>query len=388
MDGDRKRLIFVITQPVVGGAQKYVFDLAKDFNQNYQVSVACGGDKNGDLFQKLGKEKITAHHLKFLGREIKPGDDVLAFFEILKLFKSERPDIIHLNSSKAGLLGSLAAFFYQLSAKNYKPKIVFTAHGWIFKEDLSKWKKRAVVFLAWFSAKFQDKIICVSQNDFDQALKYKVAAARKLQVVHNGAGEVKFLTKKKARDEVSKLISREISVNDFLIVNFGRLYANKGLSYLIQAVQETRNKYQNLILVIFGDGPEREALQLLITNYQLQNTVFLAGDMPEVSKYLKAFDALVLSSTKEGFPYSILEAGLAGVPVVATDVGGVGEMVVNNQTGFLVEPKDSNALAKAVENIMANPNQAKKMAADLKKTVSQKFSFKDMVSKTEWVYKV
>ena len=124
MAGDRKKLLFVITQGVVGGAQKYVFDLAKHFNQtgHYEVGVAIGGRPNEDLFKKLAAEKIKTHHLKFLGRDIKLANDILAFFEMLKLFKKEQPDIIHLNSSKIGLMGGVAVFLSKLLTKNYKPK--------------------------------------------------------------------------------------------------------------------------------------------------------------------------------------------------------------------------------------------------------------------------
>ncbi|MFY9493067.1 MAG: glycosyltransferase family 4 protein [Minisyncoccia bacterium] len=383
-----KKLLFVITQPVVGGAQKYVFDLAKNLKDKYQVSVACGGSVGGHLFKALASEGINTVHIRSLAREVRILGDLKTFFELIKLFRKERPDIIHLNSSKVGFLGALAAFFYKLTTNNHKPKTIFTAHGWIFKEDMPGWKKKLAVFLEWKAALFKDRIICVSQDDFNQALKRRIAPPRKLYVIHNAVGETKFLSPKNARAEVGRMIGRDLPDNVFVVTNLGRLYANKGLNYLIQAIQETRNKCPNLKLVIFGDGPERQTLQALITNYQLQNTVFLAGDVPEVSKYLAAFDTMVLSSTKEGFPYSILEVGLAGVPVVATDVGGVNEAIKDGKTGILVEPKNSKMLAEAILKLASDRELAKKLTRGLKKTITQEFSFEAMIQKTEWVYKV
>lgn len=387
-----KRLLYVITQPVVGGAQKYVFDLAKNFSQGggYDVSAAIGSPADGDLFKKLEAEQIKTHFLKSLGREVSLVGDIKAFFEMLKLFRSERPDIIHLNSSKAGLIGAVAGFFCGWG-RYHKPKIIFTAHGWIFKEDLPGGKKKAAIFAEWLAAKFKDRIICVSRDDFNQALKYHIAGTRKLYTIHNSLGEgVKILSKEKAREEISKIIGRELSGDTFALANLGRLYANKGLNYLVDAVLCLKNKFpeKKIILVIFGDGPEREALQRQVTSYKLQDSVFLAGDVPDAAKYLAAFDAVVLSSIKEGFPYAILEAGAAGVPVVATNVGGIGEVIQNGVNGFLVPPKDAEALAGAVEKLIQNPDESQKMASELKKRVAKSFDFKTMASKTEWVYKV
>ncbi|MEK7077645.1 MAG: glycosyltransferase family 4 protein, partial [Patescibacteria group bacterium] len=339
-----KKLLFVITQPVVGGAQKYVFDLAKNLKNKHQVTVACGGSVGGHLFKALASEGVNTVHIRSLAREVRVLGDLKTFFELIKIFRKERPDIIHLNSSKVGFLGALAAFFYKLTTNNHEPKTIFTAHGWIFKEDMPGWKRRLAVILEWKAALFKDRVICVSQDDFDQALKRKIAPPRKLYVIHNAVGETKFLSPKNARAEVGRMIGREISDDVFIITNLGRLYTNKGLNYLIQAIQETRNKCPNLKLIIFGDGPELENLKSQISNLKLADSVFLAGDVPEVAKYLTAFDALALSSTKEGFPYSILEAGLAGVPVVATNVGGVNEAIKDGETGILIEPKNSQAL--------------------------------------------
>ena len=389
MEIGKKKLLFVITQPVVGGAQKYVFDLAKNFSKNYQVSVAIGGSEGGDLFKKLEVEKIETHFLKHLKREINLLHDIRAFFELVKLFKKEKPDIIHLNSSKPGLFGSLAGFFAGIGRRN-KPKIIFTAHGWVFKEDLSRRTRCIFVFLSWLSAKFQDRIICVSKDDFDEAIEHRVAPPRKLSVVHNSAGKINFLSKKEARAEISKLIGRELSEDAFVLVNLGRLYATKGLGYLIEAISnlETSFPSKKIVLVIFGDGPEREALKLQVTSYKLQDKVFLVGDVADAAKYLPAFDALILSSVKEGLPYLILEAGLAGIPVISTNVGGVGEIIKDGENGILIEPKNPQAIADAVKNIINDGDKAKKLSAKLKKSVSEDFSFKEMAERTEWVYKI
>jgi glycosyltransferase involved in cell wall biosynthesis len=323
--------------------------------------------------------------------------DFRAFFELIKLFKKEKPDIIHLNSSKAGLLGSLAGFFAGIG-RRYKPKIIFTAHGWIFKEDVPKKTKYISVFLSRLASRFQDRIICVSYDDFNEAIKRRVAPPRKLSVVHNSIDKIKFLSKKEAGDEISKMIGRGLPEDAFVLVNLGRLYATKGLGYLIEAVNNLGAKHlsKEIVLVIFGDGPEREALKLQVTSYpsnslgagKLQDKVFLVGDVAEASKYLTAFDALVLSSVKEGFPYAILEAGLAGIPVISTNVGGVSEIIKDGENGILIESKNPQAIRDAIISIISDSDRAKKLSAKLKKSVAENFSFEEMAERTEWVYKV
>jgi glycosyltransferase involved in cell wall biosynthesis len=118
------------------------------------------------------------------------------------------------------------------------------------------------------------------------------------------------------------------------------------------------------------------------------DSTFLAGDVANLTQYLKAFDALALSSTKEGLPYSILEAGLAGVPVVATNVGGIGEIIENEKNGLLVPPRNPELLAEAILELINHTEKAGSYSAILKKNVTKRFNFENMIARTEWVYKI
>ena len=181
------------------------------------------------------------------------------------------------------------------------------------------------------------------------------------------------------------MIGKELSGDDFVITNLGRLYANKGLGYLIDAVKELKQK---MFLVVFGDsGPEKALLKSQITNHKLQNNIFLVGDISDASQYLKAFDAMALSSIKEGFPYALLEAGMAGVPVIATNVGGIGEIIKNDETGILIESKNNKALADSILKVYNDKEFCQKISVNLKKVITKDFSFESLIEKTEWVYK-
>lgn len=386
MEFGKKKLIFVITQPVLGGAQKYVFDLARYFSKKafYDVVVAAGGPPEGYLFGELAKEKIKTHFLRNLGRPVKIWADISAFLEILSFFRRAKPDIVHLNSSKAGAIGALAGWLAGA-------KVIYTVHGWVFNEDWPRWQRAFYFLLEFLSARLKDRIICVSERDFWQALRCKIAPPRKVYTIYNAiAGKIMFRDRAAARDEIGRKINRTISDDTILLVNLGRLYATKGLAYLVEAVAQLKSKIRTreIILVIFGDGPEKESLKFKVESLKLEENVFLAGDTPNAAQLLRACDVMVLSSTKEGLPYALVEAGLAGLAAVATDVGGVSEIIENTKTGVLVPARDSASLAAGIEMLINDNTKAQKLATELKKMVQKKFDFKEMVEKTEWVYKV
>ena len=172
------KILYLITQSEWGGAQRYVFDLAVNFKDKFEVAAAFGGE--GGLKNKLDEENIRNFTLKNLVREINPWRDFLAFWEIYRLIRKTKPDILHTNSSKAEILGNLAGWLCGV------PKIVFTAHGFVFNEELGFWKKKLYIFLEKMAGFFADKIICVSGFDRAAALAHKIAGKNKLVVIHNG----------------------------------------------------------------------------------------------------------------------------------------------------------------------------------------------------------
>ena len=186
-----RQLLYLVTLSEWGGAQKYIFDLAANFShQGYVVSVALGGSQNSPLIQKLAKLNIQVYYLKNLQRSVNLYRDWLAFWDIVKLYKKIKPDIIHLNSSKAGSLGAIAAQCCKVK------KIIYTVHGLVLNEPLSAAKKAFYWLAEWLSAKFKTHLICVSEFDKQSLLKNKITPAKKITVIHNGIdlNNLKFFT--------------------------------------------------------------------------------------------------------------------------------------------------------------------------------------------------
>ena len=383
-----KKVLFIITQAEIGGAQKHVIDLASELSKTGEFECAVASEPNENFAKILKENGVEFSPIKRLQRSINPLSDLFALFEIYNLIKSQKPDIVHLHSSKAGVLGVLAGRMAGVK------KIVFTAHGWVFNEQLPWFKKRLYILISRFTALFQDSIICVSEYDKTAALKYKIAPEKKLFVIPNGINveKLKFLEKEQAKKQIQEIGNWKLEIGNFIVGSIANLYKNKAIDVLIEAAREIKNKKENIknefLFLVIGEGKERENLELRIKNYELSDHFFLIGAVPEAWKYLKAFDIFVLPSLKEGFPYAILEAMAAGLPIVASKVGGIPEMIAGGENGLLIKPGDAKELAAAILRLSQDEEMAKKLGNEAERTVKEKFGLQEMVKKTTEVYKI
>jgi len=400
------KILYIITQSELGGAQKNVLDLAVGLNNKHEVLVAAGNEGDGRFFEMLRDNHISCLRLKYLRRAINPYFDLRGLLEIKKLIKKEKPGIVHLHSSKAGVLGSLAGITLRLPSillginrSGCRLKIIYTVHGAVFTAAFSPLAQKIFLWLEKFTAYFKDKIICVSQNDKNLWLKYNAAPEKKLIVIHNGIAveKINFLEKEEAQEELIKFLdlrcpkiknSSIFGTSQVKIVGtIANFYPEKGLGYLIKAAKiiNKNNLAPNLVFVVIGEGRERKKLEEMIKERDLKNNFFLVGAIPEASKYLKAFDVFALPSIKEGFPYTILEAMAAGLSIVASLIGGIPEVIKNNENGFLILSKNPKILAERIADILDNPELAEKFSQNNREKVKE-FSVEKMLEKTEKVY--
>jgi len=352
----------------MGGAQRYVFDLATNLPKDqFEVVVAAGG--NGSLFKNLTQANIKTIKLNHLIRPINALKEVQALFELRKVIKHEQPHIVHLNSSKAGVIGSVAA-----KSIDRNIKVVYTAHGWVFNEPLNKVKKKFYQISERATAKFKDVIICVSQFDYNSALEKKIVTENQMGVVRNGLSFDKnlLLSKREARSRL------DLPQDKIIIGSIGYLYPNKGFEFLIESL---KNIADEILLVIIGNGRQASELNKKIGQMKLRDRVKIITNQRTPVKVLKAFDIYVCSSIKEGFPYSVLEAMSAGLPIVSTNVGGLPEMLDEN-SGILVEPKNSQALAKSISALLNDKQKALALGANATKRVGVKFTLEKMLTET------
>jgi glycosyltransferase involved in cell wall biosynthesis len=303
--------LFVITKSNWGGAQRYVYDLATSLPKSeFDVAVAFG--RRGPLASELEKDGIAVHEIKSLRRDVSFGADVKSFFELRRIFKKMRPDIVHLNSSKAGGLGALAARAAGV------PRILFTAHGWPFREQRTMIQRAALWVTSWITALLSTKIICVSDYDLRQARRMPFIAQKAVRI-YNGIGPQTLSSGEKIRSA--------FPAGAKITGTIGELTKNKNQIALIEQAEHSPDMY----VAIVGEGELREDLEKKIKEWGLGDRVKLFGFMP-ASDVLKGFDTFVLPSLKEGLPYVLLEARAAGLPIAASRVGGVGEILDSQNT--------------------------------------------------------
>lgn len=355
---ERPRLLVVVTLAETGGAQTFVRSLVEGLHREYSITVAAHGPGGAvpDACAELG---VPFHHLVNLVRPLDPRRDFLALGEMKRLVSRLRPDVVQVNSSKAGTIVRLAL------AGSGIP-VVFTAHGWAFagRQGVSGLYTTTVerVMSALGSA-----IVCVSDWDRSLALGRGIGTPDRMHVIHNGIvapPEAPHRGPWPARP---------------LLVCATRLVVpQKDVALLLRALAEPG--LENWRVRILGDGPERASLLAQRDALALKNRVEILGDRRDVADHLREADAFVLPSNWEGLPYSILEAMTAALPVVASRVGGVPELVLEGVTGFLVEPGSDVLMASALRGLDADGNRARAFGRAGHRHVREHFSHESMLA--------
>jgi glycosyltransferase involved in cell wall biosynthesis len=385
-----KKILYVITQGGPwGGAQKYVFDLASNLCKEFEIFVAVG-EKNNDedlqnaiaLHNRSANCQITLLQLNNLKRAILPVQDFLACLELAKICKKIQPDIIHLNSSKAGVIGSLL----KLLLFKKCPPIIYTAHGWVFNEPLGAIRKFIYRFLEQMTAYLKDQIIVLSKNDQETANKILGIKNNKLTIAPLGINlPDRIKTKIEARTQLTDIYKKQINADALWFGTIANFYKTKGIDILIKALAEIKNELRDSQFVLIGDGPERNNIEQLIKKHDLSQNIHLLGVISKASEFLPAFDMFVLPSRKEGLPYTLLEATAYKIPVLATNVGGVKAFLTENNAGIVIEPYNTKELSSVILKVISSSDFLLSLAKK-HETNYQICSIKNMVDKTKDIY--
>jgi glycosyltransferase involved in cell wall biosynthesis len=359
------KILYVITRSdVIGGASVHVLDLAHGARlAGHEVLVLVGG--TGIFLERAKAKGIRCIALRYLVREINPITDFLCIFELRRYLHKFKPDVVHLHSSKAGILGRIAA-------KSLFLPVVFTAHGWAFTEGVSKAQACIYRLVERLMARFANVIITVSDYDRGLALEYGVGSGSRIITVHNGMPTASISKDSSATGTAVKLIM------------VARFEAPKKHLELLDALVRIRALDWTLELV--GEGPLFEDVESAVVRYGLTGRVTLSGACDDVERRLSCSDIFLLVSDWEGLPLTILEAMRAGLPVVASKVGGVPEAVEHGATGFLVSRNDHRGLADSIGQLIQSRELREKMGRSGQAKFCRQFSFKCMLEKTLGVY--
>ncbi|MCB9810573.1 MAG: glycosyltransferase family 4 protein [Candidatus Nomurabacteria bacterium] len=374
----QKRILYVITKSNFGGAQRYVFELALAMHKlGHDVAVACGGQ--GELVERLRAQKIHTYEIEGFQRDISFFKDLKAIWSLRKVIHQFSPDIVHVNSAKAGLLGSLTARLLGIS------RVIFTVHGWTFLEDRSgAWK-----FMAWAGSYLTNllshKIIMVSHHDLSNS--HMIGIKNKSTLIHTTVNNFFLYDRQEARHKLFSADDIENHQHNIWLVTTAELNANKNHKEAINAVAEFNSTHSTKIFYsIIGEGELLSDLREQVDFRGLKDHVCFLGQIKDARQYLLAFDAFILPSKKEGLPYSLLEAGQAGLPCIASQVGGIGEVIEEKISGRLTDPDNHNTIVKALDEIINYPDRRTRYSSNLTDHIHTNFSHSEMIDKTKKVY--
>ena len=372
----------IITKPELGGAQLSTLEIVSRLaeKEGYNISLVTGS--RGTLLKDFKDLKgVKVYLVPFLVRNISPIYDILAFIYILFLYLFNKYDIVHTHSSKAGILGRWAAFFARI------PVIIHTVHGWSFNSHQLYITKIFYRYLERLTAKFTSIVICVSRNDINKALRYRIADKKKLVFIKYGIDIEKFSSKSNEAERLNK--RKEIGMLDKgpVVGMIACLKPQKSPLDYVRACIEVHKKIPEANFLLVGDGVLRKDCRRIIQNSSLDGRFVFAGWRRDIAGILDLLDVAVLTSKWEGMPISIIEALLKGCPVVATDSGSTNEIVKDGVSGYIVNVGDFQGISEKVVNLLSNKELHLKMRQAAARSIDASFSKKRMADEIEALYR-
>jgi len=307
---DKTKIFHIITSLNIGGTEKFLLAVLRNLNDKYYFSVGY-----------LKEREQTAGEIEKLGIPVIKFN----FFSLIKYLKKNKPQIIHTHLYRANIIGRIAGKIAEIQT------IISS------QRSIDGWKKFYHVWLDKFTANFCDLIIANSQSAKNILITREKIPSSKIIVIYNGVALPSTLY--------------PLPSTLFTVGYIGRLHKEKGVYLIPEIIKIVLGKNKNIKFLIYGDGPEKQSLELKIRNLKLENSVKFLGWQTNLKDVYASIDILLLPSEEESFPQAALESISYGVPVVASDVGGVSEVVEHQKTGILIKSKSPESFADAILSI-------------------------------------
>ena len=362
-----------------GGVLEYLYMFLKNFkDENYENVLIVSQDYEN----KLDKFRNIVNDIYVINmtREIKLKQDIKTTLQVRKLLKKLKPDILYLHSSKAGAYGRIALLF------NRKTKILYNAHGWYFNADMSQKKKKVIILIEKILALRANKIINISKSEYDSALKYKIAPERKMCVIENGIDFTKFEGCDKYREETRKRYN--IRDDEIVIGVVGRLSEQKDPITTIKAFNEVYKENKNVRLMYVGSGElENEVMEYAKEN-NLQHLVTITGWVDNTERYIPAFDIAILPSKWEGFGLAIIEYMACKKPIVASNVGGMLDIIKTEDNGFLADVGNEKDFAEYIMKYIYDKDLCNRVVNYNYEYSIKKFNISELVKEHKKLFEI
>ena len=376
------RIMHVITRFILGGAQENtLYTVEGQHRAGHQVMLVTGPPlgPEGELLDRAVRSGARVVVLSHLRRAVNPWHDSAAFLQLCAVMRDFRPDVVHTHSSKAGILGRLAARFVRV------PVIVHTVHGLPFHPYQNPLVNWAYILGERTCARYTDRILCVADAMTRQALAAHIGRRAQYTTVYSGL-EVETFLAQFDRAEARRKFG--LGERDLVVGKVARLSDLKGHSFLLRAFEEVAYKQPHARLLLVGDGWRRKEYEERVRRMGLSDRVIFAGLIPpdEVPAAIHAMDVLVHTSLREGLARVLPQALISGVPVISYDVDGAREVVINGKTGFLLKPMDVDGLSATILKLLNDAHLRERLGRAGRERFTPVFDHKRMVEKITAVY--
>jgi glycosyltransferase involved in cell wall biosynthesis len=383
------KVIHVITRFDKGGSGEDTFLTVRELDKAYYDVVLVKGTSppgnSGDLETEAVEANIAAARehdvrlicLRHLVRDLQPFSDLAAFFSLLRIIRREKPHIVHTHTSKAGILGRWAAYFCRV------PIIVHTPHGHVFWGYFNSWQTRLFILLERGTARITNAIVTITPQEKEDHLRFRIAPEEKFTVIHSGVDLGAFLAGCSQPAAVTAALG--IPPETTVIGTVGRLTAVKGQETLIRAASELIRQGEKIFLVLLGDGELRQDLEQLTIRLGIAEHVHFPGWRSDVAQVMALFDIFCLPSLNEGMGKVLVEAMAMGKPIIASDIGGIRDMVRSGENGLLVPAGDAEALVEAIARLCRDPDGRRRMG-DAGRQMAPCYSLEEMIKKIDELY--
>ena len=375
MDKSKINILYVITKLELGGAQKQLLSLICRLDKDrYRLFLFTA--KKGQLFEDaLSIKGLKIEPSLFLERPLNFIKDLLAFIELYFFIRKNNIDIVHTHSSKAGILGRLAAKLARVRI------VIHTVHGWSFNDFQPAFTKIIFIMLERLCAGLSDKIIVVSGCDLKSGLANGIGLPGKYALINYGIDYQDFRPANKGiREELG------IASDELVVGSIACLKPQKSPLDFIRIASLVNQACPGTKFILAGDGILRRKTEAAISKLKLEKQVILLGWRRDIAKFLHSIDIFVLTSLWEGMPISLLEAMAAGLPAVVTDTGGVREIISNGDTGFLVEPHNISVMAEKTIALLKDSKQRELIGERGRDSLGADFAVEKMAATTTCLY--
>jgi glycosyltransferase involved in cell wall biosynthesis len=334
-------VMHVITRLTVGGSSENTVSIIEELQRfGYASTLVLGPQSEGPTVEDARRRGCRIAELDGMVREVSPARDVAAVLQLYRLFRRERPAIVHTHTSKAGFVGRFAAWLAGV------PAVIHQPHGHIFYGYWSRPRTAMFVALERVAAHWTDTMIALTPREIEEHLERGIGRAEQYAVVPSGVPTRALREGAASRAEARARLG--LPADAYVVAGVGRFVPIKGFDLLVAALGELVAQVPNAHVVLIGDGVERGALEAQAAALGVTARLHISGAVTDVVGLLPAADVLAAPSRNEGMGRVLVEAMALGLPVVGTRVGGIGDVILDGECGLLVPPEDPGALAAAL----------------------------------------